>query len=210
MNPVVASVDIVHSSKLSATKRRSLLAVIKKSMQLLQEENKDIIYEVSRGDSIQLLWKKKSNEALRQLLWLHMMLLKEGFEMRTGFGVGAVSLLTKSLSTSDGKAFQLSGRCLDAIKNTDNRIAVAFEQGELNNEWAVHTVVLNYVLQRTTAPQAVAIARMLENKTQLQVAKALRIKQPSVHQRLKAGGWVIIQSVVNRFVQIQEKAGANG
>jgi Mn-dependent DtxR family transcriptional regulator len=48
------------------------------------------------------------------------------------------------------------------------------------------------------------MALMLQNKTQLEVAKALRIKQPSVHQRLKAGGWVIIQSVVNRFQQIQQ------
>jgi hypothetical protein len=206
MNPAVASVDIVQSSRLTAANRRALLAVIKKCMQLLQMENKDILYEVSRGDSIQVLWKKKSSDALRQLLWLHMMLLKEGFEMRTGFGVGTVSLLTKSLSTSDGTAFQLSGRCLDTIKNTENRIAIAFENEELNKEWAVHNVVLNYVLQRTTAPQAVAIAHMLENKTQLQVAKSLRIKQPSVHQRLKAGGWVIIQGVVNRFEQIQEKA----
>jgi hypothetical protein len=206
MNPAVASVDIVQSSKLSAAKRRTLLAVIKKSMELLKSENKDIVYEVSRGDSIQILWKKNSSEALRQLLWLYMILLKEGFEMRTGFGVGKISLLTKSLSTSDGKAFQLSGRSLDAIKNTDNRIAIAFEADELNREWAVHNMVLNYVLQRTTAPQAVAIARMLENKTQQQVAKVLRIKQPSVHQRLKAGGWVIIQAVVNRYQQIQDKA----
>ncbi|MBX9784343.1 MAG: hypothetical protein K2X48_13720 [Chitinophagaceae bacterium] len=206
MNPAVASVDIVQSSKLSAAKRRRLLAVIKKCMHVLKLENKEIVYEVSRGDSIQLLWKKKSSEALRQLLWLHMMLLQEGFEMRTGFGIGKISLLTKSLSTSDGTAFQLSGRCLDAIKNADNRIAIAFETDELNKEWAVHNVVLNYVLQRTTAPQAVAIARMLENKTQQQVAKVLRIKQPSVHQRLKAGGWVIIQAAVNRYQQIQNKA----
>jgi hypothetical protein len=206
MNPAVASVDIVQSSKLSAAKRRTLLAVIKKSMDVLKSENKDIVYEVSRGDSIQLLWKKNSSEALRQLLWLYMTLLKEGFEMRTGFGVGKIELLTKSLSTSDGKAFQLSGRCLDAIKNTDNRIAIAFETDELNREWTVHNVVMNYVLQRATAPQAVAIARMLENKTQQQVAKVLRIKQPSVHQRLKAGGWVIIQAVVNRYQQIQDKA----
>jgi hypothetical protein len=204
MVPVVASVDIVQSSGLTAARRRLLLSVIKKCMMVIGQESKDLLYEVSRGDSIQILWRKNSREALRQLLWLHMMLLKEGFEMRTGFGVGKLSLLTKSLSTSDGKAFQLSGRCLDGIKNSENRLAIAFEMEQLNDEWSVHNVVLNYVLQRTTAPQAIAIAQMLENKTQLQVAKALRIKQPSVHQRLKAGGWVIVQAVVNRFVQLQE------
>jgi hypothetical protein len=203
--PVTASLDIVQSSRLSAVSRRKLLAVIQKAMQQLKLESKDFLYEVSRGDSIQLLWRKNSNDALRHCLWLHMILLKEGFEIRTGFGYGSVALLTKSLSTSDGKAFQLSGRSLDSIKNTDNRIAVAFETEELNNEWTVHNVVLNYILQRTTAPQAVAMASMLENKTQLQVAKALRIKQPSVHQRLKSGGWVIIQSIVNRFEQVTEK-----
>lgn len=204
MSPCVASLDIVNSSKLTAAKRRKLLATVEKCMQALKQESKDLVYEISRGDSIQLLWKKNANEALRQCLWLHMMLLKEGFEMRTGFGVGAISLLTQTLATSDGKAFQLSGRSLDAIKNTDNRIAVAFETEAFNHEWTVHNIVLNYILQRTTAPQAVAMALMLQNKTQLEVAKALRIKQPSVHQRLKAGGWVIIQSVVNRFQQIQQ------
>lgn len=204
MSPCVASLDIVNSSKLTAAKRRKLLATVEKCMQVLKQESKDLVYEISRGDSIQLLWKKNANEALRQCFWMHMMLLKEGFEMRTGFGVGSISLITKTLATSDGKAFQLSGRCLDAIKNTDNRIAVAFETEALNHEWTVHNIVLNYVLQRTTAPQAVAMALMLQNKTQLEVAKALRIKQPSVHQRLKAGGWVIIQSVVNRFQQIQQ------
>jgi hypothetical protein len=203
--PVTASFDIVQSSRLSAARRRKLLAVIQKAMQQLKQENKDLLYEVSRGDSIQILWRKKSSNALRHCLWLHMILLKEGFEIRTGFGYGSVSLLTKSLSTSDGKAFQLSGRSLDSIKSTDNRIAVAFEAEALNNEWAVHNVVLNYILQRTTAPQAVAMASMLENKTQLQVAKSLHIKQPSVHQRLKSGGWVIIQSIVNRFEQITQE-----
>lgn len=204
MNPCVASVDIVNSSKLTAAKRRKLLAVIDKCMQMLKQESKDMVVEISRGDSIQILWRKNAVEALRQCLWLHMMLLKEGFEMRTGFGIGNISLLTKTLATSDGTAFQLSGRCLDAIKNTDNRIGIAFEPDALNNEWTVHNIVLNYVLQRTTAPQAVAMALMLENKTQLETAKALRIKQPSVHQRLKAGGWVIIQSIVNRFQQLQQ------
>ena len=204
MNPCVASVDIVNSSKLTAAKRRKLLAVIDKCMQLLKQESKDMVVEISRGDSIQILWRKNAVEALRQCLWLHMMLLKEGFEMRTGFGIGNISLLTKTLATSDGTAFQLSGRCLDSIKNTDNRIGIAFEPDALNNEWTVHNIVLNYVLQRTTAPQAVAMALMLENKTQLETAKALRIKQPSVHQRLKAGGWVIIQSIVNRFQQLQQ------
>jgi hypothetical protein len=204
MNPCVASLDIVNSSKLTAAKRRKLLAVVQKCMQVLKHESKDLVYEISRGDSIQLLWRKNANEALGHCLWLHMMLLKEGFEMRTGFGVGTISLLTKTLATSDGTAFQLSGRCLDAIKNTDNRIAVAFEAEALNHEWTVHTIVLNYVLQRTTAPQAIAMALMLQNKTQLEIAKALRIKQPSVHQRLKAGGWIIIQSIVNRFQQIQQ------
>jgi hypothetical protein len=42
----------------------------------------------------------------------------------------------------------------------------------------------------------------LQDQTQQTIAKKLKIKQPSVHQRLQGAGWPVVQKILNRFESV--------
>ena len=198
MKSVVLTGDIAGSTLLRPAKKKKLLQLMEASLATILQEQKKITAEIFRGDSLQIAWKKNAAEALRYTLWLHMELIRHGFHIRTGVGIGAISLQTGKPGTSDGTAFQLSGALLDQIKPTPQLIAIDIA-GASHSEWEAHSTALNFVLQRCTAPQAAALSLMLQNKTQQEAAAILSIKQPAVHQRLQAGGWPVLQAVIKRF-----------
>ena len=43
---------------------------------------------------------------------------------------------------------------------------------------------------------------VLQDHTQASIAKKLKIKQPSVHQRLQAAGWPVVQKILTRFESV--------
>ena len=47
--------------------------------------------------------------------------------------------------------------------------------------------------------QAEALYLQLQNVRQDEIAKALGISQPSVHQRLQAAGWAVLNPMLQRF-----------
>src|ERR1700712_4419055 len=158
MQSIVVTSDIVGSSLLKAKRKKRLIAVLDATIASIQQQSKKIQAEIFRGDSVQIAWKKDTSDALRTVLWMHVQFLKEGFEIRSGIGFGAISLQTEKLGTSNGTAFIQSGTMLDSLKNTNSRIAIAGTSADASSEWEAHAAALNYVLHRCTVLQAEAIA----------------------------------------------------
>ena len=55
------------------------------------------------------------------------------------------------------------------------------------------------MLERLSNAQAEAMYLQMQNAKQEEIAKALHISQPSVHQRLQAAGWTVINKILQRF-----------
>lgn len=191
--------DIIQSSLLKASQRKHLQQTLEKAFIAVKEKDVSFRAEQYRGDSFQAVFIQKPELALHSSLMLLALLRKENFKVRLAIGTGNITFTSKTIVTSDGTAFQHSGPYLDELKKKNGLISIVTPHSPVNQEWAIHSQVLSYLMERWSAPQAEAILEQLNGLTQAQTAEKLKIRQPAVHQRLQAAGWNVISMIINRF-----------
>ena len=199
---IVVSGDVVGSSLLKPAARKKLQQLLDAFFEQAVAQWSDLHVQQYRGDSIQGVFTVNRLAALRFVLLLQSYLGKEKYKMRLSIGVGDISFKSKSVVTSDGTAFQVSGLNLDAITKSGELIAIAGADDDFTSEWQVHSEALNYIIERWSPPQAEAMYLQLQDHTQQTIARKLKIKQPSVHQRLQGAGWPVVQKILNRFESV--------
>ena len=198
----VISGDIIGSSQLKPASRKKLQQLLNLFIEGTTLQWLDMRAQQYRGDSIQITLTINRLAALRIALLLQTCLLKDNYKIRLAIGVGDISFQSAEVITSDGTAFQASGPYLDALTKSGEMISIASFDEEFTSEWQVHSASLNYILERLTQQQAEAVYLQLQDHTQASIAKKLKIKQPSVHQRLQAAGWPVVQKILNRFESV--------
>lgn len=191
--------DIIQSSALSTAQRKKLQARLQQFFTQARARFPDFKAEQYRGDSVQIQLTRSRAGALQAALLLQTFLHSQSFLIRLGIGIGEIAYSARQVSISDGSAFQLSGPLADDLKKQGSLIAVASVDGDFNGEWQVHGATLSYLLERQSEVQAQALYLQLQGLTQEQIAQKLHISQPSVHQRLQAGGWPVIRQILQRF-----------
>jgi hypothetical protein len=198
----VISGDVIDSSLLKPAPRKRLQHLLDSFFDQAAKQWPDLQMQQYRGDSIQAVLTKNRVVALRLALLLQSYLAKENFKIRLSVGVGNISFKGKEVITSDGSAFQASGPGLDALAKSGEVISIAGSNADFTNEWQVHSASLNYIIQDWSTQQAEAVFLQLQDHTQQEIAKKLKIKQPSVHQRLQKAGWPVVQKILNRFESV--------
>lgn len=198
-NAAIITGDIIASSKLTAVKRKKLQNRLNIFIKKIAASYPDFKSEQFRGDSLQSVFTKNKMVALRTALSLYCFLAAENFKTRQSVGIGEISFSSGNIITSDGAAFRISGENIDELKKRNELISIASADVLFNEEWKVHSASLNFLLERLSNAQAEALYLQLQNTRQEDIAKALHISQPSVHQRLQAAGWSIINKILQRF-----------
>ena len=201
-NAAVISGDVIGSSTLKPAARQKLQQVLDAFFRQAVKEWPDLKVQQYRGDSLQALFTNSRAKALRAALSLHCFLIKEKFAIRLAIGVGDISYKSKDVITSDGSAFQASGPYLDELMKSGDVICVAGEREAFTAEWLVHSASLNYLIQHWSPKHAEAMYLQLRDQTQQEIARKLKIKQPSVHQRLQIAGWPVVQKILQRFESV--------
>ncbi|MEO8710911.1 MAG: SatD family protein [Parafilimonas sp.] len=196
---VIITGDMIASAKYTPVQRKKFQNRLNAFIKKISSSYTDFKAEQFRGDSLQCILTKNKTAALRIALSLYCYLAAEDFKMRQSIGVGEVNFTGNNIITSDGTAFRLSGENIDELKKRNELISIAFEEASFNEEWKVHSTSLNYFLERLSNAQAEALYLQLQNARQEEIAKALHISQPSVHQRLQAAGWTVINRMLQRF-----------
>jgi hypothetical protein len=199
MDAVVITGDIVGSSKLNVLKRKKLQERVTEFTNTITALFPDFNIEQFRGDSLQCMLTQNKVAGLRIAVSMYCFLAADEFKIRQSVGIGDVSFTGNNIVTSDGTAFRLSGENIDELKKRGELINIAFANNDLNEEWKVHSASLNFLLERLSSAQAEALYLQLKNVKQEEIAKALKISQPSVHQRLQAAGWSVISPILQRF-----------
>lgn len=199
---IVVSGDVIGSSLLKPAARKKLQQLLDVFFEQAVKQWPDLHIQQYRGDSIQGVFIQNRLVALRFVLLLHSYLIKEKFKMRLSIGVGEISFKSKSVVTSDGSAFQASGIYLDALTKSGELISIAGADDDFTSEWQVHCASLNYIIERWSPQQAEAMYLQLQDHTQQTMARKLKIKQPSVHQRLQGAGWPVVQKILYRFESV--------
>jgi hypothetical protein len=220
----VITADIIHSTKMSNENKLWLYEGIKGTLKKIDKDY-NTRSETYRGDSFQCLV-NNPKDALRVALIIRTFirslnpseshevksLVNPGrktnilypiwlTDVRMAIGIGNVDLEMKKISTSDGEAFQLSGRMLDELKNSKQRFSIA-SGDKYKDEFKIESALLDNILNRTTALQCEVINLKLLGYTEIEIAKKIQIQQAAVNQRSVSGAWNVINQMVNYFENI--------
>lgn len=195
----VVTGDLIGSSSLAPLARKKLQQALDNFFTKTKTKWPDLISQQYRGDSLQLILTDNRKYSLKLALLLQSQLMSKQYKIRLALGIGDIAYTSKNVVTSDGSAFRASGPYLDELKKKSEFISIASSTQDFTNEWQVHSMSLNFLIQRWSPHQAEAINLMLQEHTQEEIASKLKIAQPSVHQRLQLAGWPVVQKIINRF-----------
>lgn len=198
--------DLVRS-RLFLTRRTEILDKISsvlKQAAVLEDPTHDSVRfsQVFRGDSFQGLV-IHPERALKILLSIRAGLLqsridKHQLDVRLGLGIGlAENVNIKNIEASDGEAFRLSGRALDSLKGSQQKYRRFFflaAEKEMNPGLAMLAATLDAIIQSWSVEQAEAVSHWLQNRTQAEISRILKIKQPAVQQRLRLAGHFALEA----------------
>jgi hypothetical protein len=162
---------------------------------------------IFRGDSFQGLV-IQPEKALKILLYIRSELLKiqierHRAEVRLGLGIGRIGNLNiENIEASDGEAFRLSGRALDSLKGSRQkyrRFSFLSEQVEINPGLAMLAAALDAIIQSWSVELAEAVSHWILGKTQAEISRVLKIRQPAVQQRLRLAGHFALGAALDYY-----------
>lgn len=120
------------------------------------------------------------------------------YNARISIGIGEMDFVHDSALTSDGTAFRLSGRQLDEMKSKKQFLIIATDD-EYHKELQMESVLLDVIMNNNTVQQNEVINKKLRGYIEKDIAGMLNIKQPAVNQRLNAGNWHAIDTMLKHF-----------
>lgn len=207
----VLSGDLVKSRRLKDDRSAVLDGVaqaIKVTRSFLAAKHSKFLYSgFYRGDSFQCALSEPKH-SLWTALFLRAELMKLRrrdirVDVRIGLGLGTFSTWKeRDISASDGEAFQLSGKALDSLKSAKEkyrRLRILTPWPDSDTPFSILASFLDAITQRWTLEQAEAISLSLIIKTQEEISRALRVKQPAVQKRLQTAGYYAVKEALDYF-----------
>jgi hypothetical protein len=192
--------DIIQSTSLGQQERTNMLVTLEKVIADGKEFFPDWNAEIFQGDSFQGSTLKGVKSSLGYSIACIAQFREQGFGIRIAIGIGEISFTAATIGTSNGSAFVQSGRTLEELKKRNGSyIGIKTGDADLDEEFEVHCTILDFLLARCTVPQSQALILAINGFTQVEIAERLHIAQPTVQQRLKAGGWPVFKAILQRF-----------
>lgn len=197
--------DIVGSTRLTHNERESLMQRLKVLLDKLNSfKNKKLPFRIFRGDSFQGVCFNPDTVLFDALLLRSGLIAASPgnseylWDARLGIGIGTIEFHSEDVLEMDGEAFRNSGLILDRFK-TEERTGILTPWNEVNEEMAIHSLVIDTLSLRWSAAQAEVVAGYLEGKTQSEMASDIGISQAAVNYRLKTANWHVIDRILQRF-----------
>jgi hypothetical protein len=193
----VITADIVNSTSLQKT---ALSGLIKSFKAIL----KDYKFEYYRGDSFQV-YLKDSTIALELCLQLRLTAKKlltsdhRDIDIRTAVGIGKVEGPVRSLQVTLEEPFILSGRALDELSISKDRLRIVSAHENANDIFIIIARFIDYIFEDLTAKQAAVILELMRGQTQIQAAKKLKKSQVTINRSAHAAGWPAIYDLMENY-----------
>ena len=208
----VLSGDVVHSTALTGSARERLFETLQQGSAELTEwlGGKVVQFplDVFRGDSWQLLL-RTPERALEAALFLRTFLMarteilskSEVLDQRIAVAVGRVSFVPGArASEGEGPAFQRSGRLLDALQSSVDRLRLDVSDFPSLRAWEwVFRYVDRLLSHRLTPARAKVVEWKLRGEGDTDIAGRLRITQPAVTQSVKGVDWHLLEETIQAF-----------
>lgn len=196
--------DIVHSTRIPAEERNKLVRKLSSLRKNLVEAGLPVLQsEVVRGDSFQVLL-KDPEDSIRALFMLRAFFRSSaipGFgvlEARMGLGIGPIEFRTRRLNASDGTAFRLAARALEALDNPGLALwGCMTESAEFNRRLSALLIACEPIAANWTAVQARAVWWALQGLTHLEIAEKTGVNQSTVSRTLKSANGQTVRYICN-------------
>lgn len=173
--------DIINSDRYAASE---WMDILKNFLDLQGETPSD--WEVYRGDEFQI--RTVPSGALLMAIQIKALIKSiKNLDVRIGIGLGSETFVGSSVSQSNGKAYQRSGRIFETLKEQKLNLAIVTGNDDMDNTLNLMLkLALNFMDDwSTVSAQMVSLALEKPNASQQEVADQLKIRQSAVSQRLK-------------------------
>ena len=198
--------DIVNSSRIKHQDRAELL----NCLSIMGDELQCVspyTMELFRGDSFQLLIENPC-EAMRIAILLragliyHTLNKADGvWDARISLGIGNVEFLSEKIVTSDGEAFQYSGRQLDSMGK--QRLAVMTPWKDVNEELDLSTSFIDDIINGWSSKQARMIYLTLrQDSPKKDVAKEIGTSVQNVRNVLSSAKEHLVRKYLDRYYKL--------
>ncbi|AFH49476.1 Hypothetical protein IALB_1769 [Ignavibacterium album JCM 16511] len=197
----VVTSDIVKSSKLSITKHKKLIRVIKNcaiEVQKVFPASFQYAPEYFRGDSWQIVL-KKPELALSIILfyraYIRAYMKLSSMDARMAISLGRIDFVKKHFGV--GEAYKISGEAID-IKGK-RRFKFIYNEKETSELLDLLVENSDFISSRWTVRQCEVILLAMKGFNQLQISKKLKVTQQAVSQQLDSAGWSVIAKNIAYF-----------
>lgn len=198
--------DIIDSTMVPIDKRKRLISVIKEAISYVSKFS-PLKYEIFRGDSFQLVIEQPEKSLLMAILLRAYLRkstpkdCKNSWDARLAIGIGGITFQSTDIASSDGEAFQLSGRGLDNIGKKNLGIFTNWE--DINEEMKISTIFADDIISNWSISQAETIIESIgENHIQKEIAAKFGKTQQAVNKILISAKDNLIKMYIKRFETI--------
>ena len=143
-------------------------------------------WEIYRGDEFQI--RTTPERALSMAIQIKALIKSiKNLDVRIGIGLGSETFVGSSVSQSNGKAYQRSGRVFETLK--EQKLNLAIVTGHDDKDKTLNLMLklaLNFMDDwSVVSAQMVSLTLTKPNASQQEVADQLKIRQSAVSPRLK-------------------------
>ncbi len=143
-------------------------------------------WEIYRGDSFQ--FEAGPAESFKLAICLKALLMSEAnVDARISIGIGSSLHSRERISESTGEAFLYSGHGFETLRNEKRTLAFASPWADLNEEMNLFFTFIDHITQSWTQVLSETVYAAMNDTqfTQVDLAAALGISQPSVSTRMQ-------------------------
>lgn len=205
----VLSGDIIASSELSPKERKVLEDVLWTELRRLS--GSDDNFSIQRGDAFQFKITEPV-QALAIAIELRCLLKtkvnpdgKAPSDARISIGIGSEDLKGRTVSSSDGEAYRLSGLGLDQLKENSVNLKISTSQEIFNNAWEPLSFLIDAHISNWSPFQAEAVLLRLAGETYESMAATLGINTSAAFKRIESARWKGVKKAIDFFEYMVEK-----
>lgn len=199
----VLSGDIIRSTELEHSMYEDLLYTLHNQLSLIRSLNPKNKFEVTRGDSFQVLILDVENAAKYALLLRTSLRGRNNnYDCRISLAIGHDVSIRHTIGSSTGDAFTLSGRALDSMTTDTLKISTLVQP--FNEHFGLLTKYLDHQISEMTERQCAITYIVLKNQhslTQKEIAELLGVNRVSINRSINSSNLSFITEYTELFSQ---------
>ena len=159
------------------------LPMLKSALSFLESDDK--LWDVYRGDSFQIQINDPKNAFIAAVYLKACIKTAKALDVRLAIGIGNTSYEAKSVTESNGEAFQFSGETLESLKKEKLNLKLKTNDPDRDNELNLMFKLALLAMDNWTSNSAEIVKLALEfpEDSQEDLGKKLGINQTAVSRR---------------------------